>query len=64
MSELIVYKANELAVSRYDLTEQETKLILYCIGCINPSLSGMTIQEGLLSLVIKNMQSIWVYLMT
>lgn len=45
MSELIVYKANELAVSRYDLTEQETKLILYCIGCINPSLSGMTIQE-------------------
>jgi len=45
MSELIVYKANELAVSRYDLTEQETKLILYCIGCINPSLSGMTTQE-------------------
>lgn len=45
MSELIVYKANELAVSRYDLTEQETKLILYCIGCINPSLSGMTVQE-------------------
>lgn len=45
MSELIVYKANELAVSRYDLTEQETKLILFCIGCINPSLSGMTIQE-------------------
>jgi len=45
MSELIVYKANELAVSRYDLTEQETKLILYCIGCINPSLSGMTMAE-------------------
>ncbi|WP_025154558.1 replication initiation protein [Morganella morganii] len=45
MSELIVYKANELAVSRYDLTEQETKLILYCIGCINPSLSGMSMEE-------------------
>jgi len=45
MSELIVYKANELAVSRYDLTEQETKLILYCIGLINPSLTGMTISE-------------------
>lgn len=45
MSEIIVYKANELAVSRYDLTEQETKLILYCIGCINPSLSGMTMDE-------------------
>ena len=31
MSELIVFKANELAVSRYDLTDQETKLILYCL---------------------------------
>ncbi|MEY1609809.1 replication initiation protein, partial [Providencia rettgeri] len=28
MSELVVFKANELAVSRYDLTEHETKLIL------------------------------------
>ena len=29
VSDLIVYKANELTVSRYKLTEQETKLILY-----------------------------------
>ena len=38
MSELIVFKANELAVSRYDLTDQETKLILYCVAHLNPCL--------------------------
>jgi len=38
MSELIVFKANELAVSRYDLTDQETKLILYCVANLNPCL--------------------------
>lgn len=38
MSELVVFKANELAVSRYDLTDQETKLILYCVAHLNPCL--------------------------
>ena len=38
MSELIVFKPNELAVSRYDLTDQETKLILYCVAHLNPCL--------------------------
>lgn len=37
MSELVVYKANELAVSRYDLTEHETKLILCCVALLNPT---------------------------
>ncbi|EHK7443105.1 replication initiation protein [Escherichia coli] len=41
MSELVVFKANELAVSRYDLTEHETKLILCCVAQINPTLDGM-----------------------
>lgn len=36
MSELMVFKANELAVSRYDLTEHETKLILCCVALLNP----------------------------
>lgn len=36
MSELIVYKSNDLVVSRYDLTEQETKLILYGVARLNP----------------------------
>lgn len=38
MSELVVFKANELAVSRYDLTEHETKLILCCVALLNPTL--------------------------
>ncbi|BEC68276.1 replication initiation protein [Escherichia coli] len=38
MAELVVFKANELAVSRYDLTEHETKLILFCVAKLNPSL--------------------------
>ncbi|HDD2124105.1 TPA: replication initiation protein [Salmonella enterica] len=38
MSELVVFKANELAVSRYDLTEHETKLILFCVAQLNPTL--------------------------
>ncbi|OYJ40920.1 replication initiation protein, partial [Escherichia coli] len=40
MSELVVYKANELAVSRYDLTEHETKLILCCVALLNPTLDN------------------------
>lgn len=38
MSELVVFKANELAVSRYDLTEHETKLILFGVSKLNPTL--------------------------
>ncbi|MBK5647340.1 MAG: replication initiation protein [Acinetobacter sp.] len=38
MSELVVFKANELAVSRYDLTEHETKLILCCVSLLNPTI--------------------------
>jgi plasmid replication initiation protein len=37
MAELVIYKANELAVSRYDLTEQESKLILCCVSMIDPT---------------------------
>lgn len=40
MSELIIYKANSLVVSRYDLTEQETKLILYSVAKLNPTSKG------------------------
>lgn len=40
MSELVVFKANELAVSRYDLTEHETKLILCCVSLLNPTLKS------------------------
>jgi plasmid replication initiation protein len=42
MSELVVFKANELAVSRYDLTEHETKLILCCVALLNPSIEKPT----------------------
>lgn len=42
VSDLIVYKANELTVSRYKLTEQETKLILYGVACLNPLKDGMS----------------------
>jgi len=37
MSELVVFKANELAVSRYDLTEHETKLILFGAAKLDPT---------------------------
>lgn len=37
MSGLVVYKANSLVVSRYDLSEQETKLILYGVAKLNPN---------------------------
>lgn len=40
MSELVIYKANELAVSRYDLTEHETKLILCCVSLLNPTIEN------------------------
>lgn len=49
MSELVVFKANELAVSRYDLTEHETKLILCCVALLNPTTSTMTMQERTIS---------------
>ncbi|EEQ0472978.1 replication initiation protein [Salmonella enterica] len=42
MSELVVFKANELAVSRYDLTEHETKLILCCVSLLNPTKDNPT----------------------
>lgn len=45
MSELVVYKANELAVSRYDLTEHETKLILCCVALLNPTLDKPTRED-------------------
>lgn len=45
MSELVVFKANELAVSRYDLTEHETKLILCCVALLNPTLENPTEEQ-------------------
>ena len=45
MSELVVFKANELAVSRYDLTEHETKLILFCVAKLNPTIENPTRDE-------------------
>lgn len=45
VSELVVFKANELAVSRYDLTEHETKLILFCVAKLNPSIENPTRDE-------------------
>lgn len=45
MSDLVVFKANELAVSRYDLTEHETKLILCCVALLNPSLEHPTEEQ-------------------
>ncbi|PPE94942.1 replication initiation protein [Pasteurella multocida] len=41
-SELMVYKANELVVSRYDLTENETKILLYALGKLNPTMQGLS----------------------
>lgn len=40
MSELVVFKANELVISRYDLTEHETKLILFCVAKLNPTIEA------------------------
>ncbi|WP_274371747.1 replication initiation protein [Morganella morganii] len=45
MSDLVVFKANELAVSRYDLTEHETKLILCCVALLNPTLEKPTEEQ-------------------
>lgn len=45
MSELVVFKANELAVSRYDLTEHETKLILCCVSLLNPTIESPTRED-------------------
>lgn len=45
MSELVVFKANELAVSRYDLTEHETKLILCCVALLNPTIDNPTDEQ-------------------
>ena len=41
----MVYKANELVVSRYDLTEQETYLILYGVARLNPMLENPTEEQ-------------------
>lgn len=41
----MVYKANELAVSRYDLTEHETKLILCCVSLLNPTIENPTREQ-------------------
>lgn len=49
MSELVVFKANELAVSRYDLTEHETKLILCCVALLNPTLKNPSREERTVS---------------
>lgn len=45
MSELVVFKANELVVSRYDLTEHETKLILCCVALLNPTIDNPTDEQ-------------------
>lgn len=45
MSELIIYKSNGLVVSRYDLTEQETRLISYGIAKLNPTLTNPTKED-------------------
>ncbi|KIX30666.1 replication initiation protein [Mannheimia haemolytica] len=50
MSELTVYKSNELVVSRYDLTEQQTKLVLYGLSKINNTLKNPTEKDMTLSL--------------
>jgi len=50
MSELMVYKANELAMSRYDLTEHETKLILCGVSLLNPTLENPTRKERTIKL--------------
>ncbi|MGM5074547.1 replication initiation protein, partial [Escherichia coli] len=49
MSELVVFKANELAISRYDLTEHETKLILCCVALLNPTIENPTRKERTVS---------------
>jgi plasmid replication initiation protein len=49
MSELVVFKANELAVSRYDLTEHETKLILCCVAHLNPTKDNPTREDRTVS---------------
>lgn len=49
MSELVVFKANELAVSRYDLTEHETKLILCGVALLDPTIENPTIAERTIS---------------
>lgn len=59
MSELVVFKANELAVSRYDLTEHETKLILFCVAKLNPSIENPTRDELQLSSHVLNMLDLW-----
>ncbi|EMN4131301.1 replication initiation protein [Providencia vermicola] len=44
MSKLVVFAANELTVSRYDLTEHETKLILCGVALLNPTIDAPTVQ--------------------
>ena len=54
VSDLIVYKANELTVSRYKLTEQETKLILYGVACLNPLKDGMSKEDRTVKISYKD----------
>lgn len=49
MSELVVFKANELAMSRYDLTEHETKLLLCCVALLNPTVENPTRSDRTIS---------------
>ncbi|WP_370689053.1 replication initiation protein [Xenorhabdus aichiensis] len=42
---MLFFKPNELAVSRYDLTEHETKLILCCVALLNPTIENPTIEQ-------------------
>lgn len=49
MSALVVFKANELAVSRYDLTEHETKLLLCCVALLNPAIENPTREDRTIS---------------
>lgn len=50
MSELMVYKANELAVSRYDLTEHETKLILCGVSLLDPTIEKPNLEQRTIKL--------------
>jgi plasmid replication initiation protein len=50
MSELMVYKANELAVSRYDLTEHETKLILCGVSLLDPTIENPNLEQRTIKL--------------
>ncbi|WP_231131879.1 replication initiation protein [Providencia stuartii] len=56
MSKLVVFAANELTVSRYDLTEHETKLILCGVALLNP-----TIDDSLQILQLSYFSPLFIY---